>query len=754
VISALLLLALVQDASVQGTVRAERSGDPVAQATVRLAGTRLNARTNEQGAFVLSRVPAGRWRVEASALGYEPYAVTVQVPAGGTVRLDLELRPRPVPLSAVDVRGSTPRTEGGAEAERALFDREVQPGAIGISQREIRALPATAEPDVLRALQSLPGVAALNDLNAQLHVRGGGPDQNLFLLDGARIFAPYHLFGITGVFNTDAVARVEFFRGAVPARYGGAMSSVVEMEQRGDDEGRVRGEGGVSSLSGRATAYGGLPRGGSWMVAARSSEANVPGFRFLQAEYPYTFGDVHARASFVPAAGQRVSASLFGSSDEFGLVTEYGVHDVGSRWRNAAGSLRWERQAGPWSTSATAWASGYGGDLSVGVIIGDEHDIAPVDNRVRTGGVRLDASRAWTAGTLRGGVDVEGGTLSLLGSDLAGGYFQGENRGTYAMPAAYVEGDARIGRLRLAPGLRVAYDGRTGEVLPEPRLAARLHLTPDVALSVGAGRSHQVLSTLRDDRQVLPGTIFWFVHPDGAPASRTDGVSASLDGWMGRAWSFSAGAYARRFTDIARWMPEGERSLDEVGWDDGTATGVEVSLRRHAGRLTGWVGYGGGRVRMRDEENARDYDAVWDRRHAVDAALFLRTWRSVTLSAQATYGSGMPFWPWAGNLTTPRLNPLMGQTWETGYAPVFADRQIRYPDYFRLDLGARVPLRVLGVRLEPSVGLRNVTERGNVFYYRAETRSTSPGDTGTSLLVPVQPFPESLVVSLGLDVRL
>jgi hypothetical protein len=144
---------------------------------------------------------------------------------------------------------------------------------------------------------------------------------------------------------------------------------------------------------------------------------------------------------------------------------------------------------------------------------------------------------------------------------------------------------------------------------------------------------------------------------------------------------------------------------------------------------------------------------VWDRRHAVDAALFLRTWRSITLSAQATYGSGMPFWPWAGNLTTPRLNPLMGQTWETGYAPVFADRQIRYPDYFRVDVGARVPLRLWRVRMEPSIGLRNVTERGNVFYYRTETRS-SVGDPGTSLLVPVQPFPSSLVVSLGLDVRL
>lgn len=753
-LSVLLLLALVQDASVQGSVRAEGTREPVAQATIRVAGANRSARTDESGTFVIPGVPAGRWRVEATALGFHPYAVTVQVPAGGTVRLDLELRASPVPLTAVDVRGRTPATEGGAEAERALFDREVQPGTIGLSQREMRALPATAEPDVLRSLQSLPGVAALNDLNAQLHVRGGGPDQNLFLLDGARIFAPYHLFGITGVFNTDAVARVEFFRGAVPARYGGALSSVVELAQRDGEEGRVRGAGGVSSLSGRATAHGGLPRGGSWMVAARSSEAALPGFRFLDAEYPYSFHDAHARVSLVPGAGQRVSVSLFGSSDEFGLLSEGGVHDVGSRWRNGAASLRWEREAGPWAASAMGWMSGYGGDLSVGVILGDEHDIAPVDNRVLAGGVRLEASRAWGATAVRAGVEAEGGSLSLVGSDQAGSYFQGENRGTYTAPAAYVEADGHLGRLRLAPGLRVAYEGRTGRILPEPRLAVRLHLAPDVALSVGAGRSHQQLSTLRDDRQVLPGTVFWFVHPDGAPTSRTDGVSASVDGWVRRTWSFSAGAYARRFQDVARWMPEGERSLEEVGWDDGTASGVELSVRRHAGRLTGWVGYGMGSVRMRDEDRARDYDAVWDRRHAVDAALFLRTWRSLTLSAQATYGSGMPFWPWAGNVTTPRLNPLIGMTWESGFVPAFADEQARYPDYFRVDLGARMPLRAFGVQLEPSLGLRNVTQRGNVFYYRAQ--SFAPGDPSVAqpLLVPVQPFPSSLVVSLGLEARL
>ncbi|HEU0013147.1 MAG TPA: TonB-dependent receptor [Longimicrobium sp.] len=753
-LSHLVISALLAAASVQGTVRAEGTREPVAHATVRIVELNRATRADERGAFVLGDVPAGRWRLEATALGHRPYRVTVQVPASGVVRLDLELSPAPVALSTVRVTGRTPATAGGAAAERELFDREAQPGVIGISQREMRALPATAEPDVLRALQSLPGVAALNDLNAQLHVRGGGPDQNLFLLDGARVFAPYHLFGLTGVFNTDAIARVEFFRGAVPARYGGALSSVVDLMQRGGGDERGGVELGASTLTGRAAAHGPLGRGGSWMVAARSSEATVQGFRFLTANHPYDFMDGHARVSLAPAPGQRLSVSLFASDDRFALGEESARLDLASRWRNGAASLRWERE-GTISTAATAWASGYGGDLSVGVLVGDREQTAPVDNRVAAGGIRLEASRAAGRGTDRAGVELEGGRLSLVGSDLQGGYFQGEFRESYWLPAAYAEVERWIGRLRLAPGLRVAMDGRTGSILPEPRVATRLHLTPDVALAVGAGRSHQVLSTLRDDRQVLPGTVFWYVHPDGAPASRTDGVSAALEGWVARTWSFAAGAYARRFTDVPRWTPEGARGLEQLGWDDGTATGAELSVRRHEGRVTGWVGYGTGRVRMRDAQRARDYDAVWDRRHSLDAALFVRPLRALTLSAQATYGSGMPFWPWAGSAATPRMEPLLGKTRDFGLVPVFGDEQMRYPDYFRLDVGARYRLRLLGAELEPSLSLRNVTERPNVFYYRGEPpgSASDPALWQPVTLVPVQAFPRAMVVSAGLDAR-
>jgi hypothetical protein len=183
-------------------------------------------------------------------------------------------------------------------------------------------------------------------------------------------------------------------------------------------------------------------------------------------------------------------------------------------------------------------------------------------------------------------------------------------------------------------------------VLAEPRLAARWHLSDELTVNVGASRAYQALSTLRDDRHNLPGAPLWLLHPRGAPLSRTDGASAAIEGWRGHAWSYSASVYGRRFGDVVRWRPVGARDLATLAFDDGHALGAEFFLRRHAGRATGWIGYGFGRVRLQEAEHGLVYDAAWDRRHALDVALFVRAWERLSLSGRFTYGTGLPFGRW------------------------------------------------------------------------------------------------------------
>src|SRR5690606_38613266 len=203
---------------------------------------------------------------------------------------------------------------------------------------------------------------------------------------------------------------------------------------------------------------------------------------------------------------------------------------------------------------------------------------------------------------------------------------------------------------------------------------------------------------------------------------------------LGTGWSVSLGGYARRFEDVPRWRPVGSRDLTRVVYDDGTAAGLELLVRRHAGRVTGWVGYGYGNVLLEEAETGREYHPAWDRRHAVDAALFFRPDSKWSLSARAVYGSGLPFWPFAGFTWAPRFNPLAGGTDLNGLAPVWADEQMRYPDYFRLDTSIRRRGRVGPIRFETFVSLLNVTRRPNVLYYKVATDGDGRESLGKAML--------------------
>lgn len=687
-------------------------------------------------------------------LGYQARD-TVVVLTPGEVQITITLETLPITLRPLTVR--TTRGEGGAAVERELFEREVVPGAVGISRREIRAIPAAGEPDLLRALQALPGVVAVNDLSAELHVRGGGPDQNLFLFDGARIFAPYHMFGMFGAFNADAVGRTEFFRGALPARYGGALSSVVTIEQREDERDGVDADGGLSLLGARLTLRGESERGDTkWLIAARRSHADLVYEQVTGDTFPYAFHDLQGRLSLTPTEGHRLSASFFISDDRYRNSLAGSGADLGSEWGNAASSVRWSWAGHEhWSASGTAWGSSYDGSLSVG----SGPDRSPTRSAVGVFGLRLEAVRRGEATGLRFGLDLEAGWVDLIGSPEPGGYLQGSTEGSYTLPALYLEAERWLGRLRLAPGFRAAYETSGGRWLLEPRLAARAYLTDDLTLTAGAGRTRQLLSTIRDDRYILPGPPLWFLHPTEAPATTADGVDLSLDGWQGHRWSFSAGVYARRFEAMPRWRPEGSRELSRVAYDDGGAAGLELMIRHHREPWTGWLGYGLSRVTLKEAESGLAYLASWDRRHAVDLAIFRQVRERLSLSVRATYGSGLPFWPVAGAIELSRIYPTrvgdfgaIRRATPNTTVPIWAREQLRLPTHFKVDLGARRDIRWGSVRITPYASVLNVTGRTNVLYYKLVSDGGSEDMPSYIYLEPQKSFPIAIIPTLGIDV--
>jgi hypothetical protein len=723
---------------------------PLAGTRIELAGTGRSAETGADGSFAFVDVTGEVVRLRAARLGYATLDTTL-VLAGGPAHVILHLRALPFDLAPLTTRAE--RLSGGAERERAMFDREVTPGLVGISGQELQDLPAVGEPDVLRSLQVLPGVVFLNDLSARLHVRGGAPDQNLFLLDGARVFAPYHMFGMVGAFNTDAVARVEMYRGALPARYGGALSSVIDLRHEDGASAGRQYDGGISVLGARVMVRDLLPAArGSWMLAARRTHLDLIAGDLLGKDFPYGFYDVNARVTLRPQGDHRVRASFFSSSDGFRLFLDDDDSRLASSWRNVAGSLRWERGGqDAWQLAGEAWGSHYDARLRVGV--GTESPVT--SNAVDMGGLRLEVARRGGSFGFRAGSDIQGGRVALLGGDRPGGYVDGDTRAGFVESSAYLEAEAWLGPARVAPGLRATLLPG-GQPVLSPRLAGRLHLSEDIVLTVGASRAYQSLSTVRDDRFPLPGPPFWFLHPASSAASRADGVSAGLEGWLSRSWSFGVGTYVREFTHIPRWRPVGARDLSQVAFDPGRAEGIELLLRRHTRPVTGWIGYGLGRVSATESETGLPYAPTWDRRHSVDVALMGHVRHHLDLSARLSYGSGVPFWPTVGENDGLRFDSRQGKVQLGDSYPVWAAEQMRFPAHARLDLGLRYRRRWGSVEVEPHLDFMNVLGRPNVLYYDLGVPGPTPGPGGAAeapaRLTPVA-MPAFTVPSLGLSVR-
>lgn len=724
----------------------EESGAPLASVLVSfpdLSETRL---TDSLG-VASTESEADALRIVATRVGYARMDTLVTRPEDGTM-VEFRLRRSAIVLPSLTAEAVRVGTDS-RELARQMFEREVAIGAVGMTSTEVRAVPAVAEADVFRSLQSLSGVASVNDFGAELFVRGGAADQVAVLFDGAPVFGPYHMFGMFGLFNSDVIESAEFYKGSIPARYGGSLSGVVSARQRAGSATGTRFNGGVSGLGIRAALEGNLPWAGArWLVGGRKATVDFAGV-----DAPFSFHDLNLGLHFFPSEEHRLGVSLLASEDCFTWDFLDVGESFGSDWSNLVSSINWSWVRGSRITSdVSGFFSRYTGQLTVGV----EDAGLLTRNRIGAGGVRAQiAVRGETTG-MRTGLLVEGGPVSLRG-DAPGAYMWGEASGTLLHASAFAEIEHWIGALRLAPGVRLGTERNSARVFAEPRLSARYHMGA-FAVSGSLSRSTQFLSMLRDDRHVVPGAPMWFLRGEAEPASLADGIGVSLDYWRDGTWTGSAMAWARRFTDIPSWYPESVRDLSALAYHSGTSYGWEVRLQRHAGLLRGWVSYQWGRVELRDGVD-QEYWPRWDRRHELDATLNLEDFRGFSASLRATVGSGTPFWfpagefyvlrydprGWHPDQDTPE-NPIRGLGPGRDWFSILSNVQGRMPYYGRVDLAIRYTGSWRGLSIVPFLSVPNITARQNVLTYRAASAGSEHRGLVPIRQLPVFPF-------LGVDFR-
>jgi hypothetical protein len=595
-----LLLALVPTLSqaqerpgpgvLHGYLREAATGEPVGSGAL-LVGDSLEVLSERDGYFRAPRLPPGTHRVRVRALGYTPLD-TVLSPSSTPAELRLHVAP-------LEIAGLTVAVIRGGERAWEAPDVAVQ----RITPAEVRRVPAALETDILRSIQALPGVASPSAFSGQLFVRGGAGDQNLFLLDGFPVIHPYHMGGGFSAFHVDAIRDAEFWSGAPPARYGGRLSSVLDVALREGNRERLTGTASVSPVSSAAVVEGPHARG-AWFAGARATYLDLltgalKNAGAIKNELPYRFYDAYAKAYADLTPSDRVSGLVFTGRDAAWRAGGQGEtfnwnNDVfGFSWRHLFGGRALFEQRVSYSRFHEELLNGP--SRLQHARIDAEHRLGLASAR---GDLRLDIS---------GRHQVEAGYVlerhtgehrnAYVYRDLGKVVGEREAQTSSVLGALYVQDEVMVAdALRLRLGMRGEFSG--GEHSLQPRASARYALTDRVALTAGAGLLQQRIQLVQDpDANLSTYSVDIWVPADGmeVPVARASHLVGGVELRLPTALRFRLEGYQKGFSGLVTlppYAPTDRRfSFDRLQTADGWARGLDVSLAREEGAVRGWFGY-------------------------------------------------------------------------------------------------------------------------------------------------------------------
>lgn len=744
--------------TIHGYIKDAESGEALIGATVRDAITMAGAEANVHGFYSLT-VPEDTVSLQFSFVGYAPQRVhffldrdtVIQARLTGMQLLD-EI--------VVRASGSTPVHE------------DVNMSTVTIPMSQIKALPALlGENDVLKVLQLTPGVQSGNEGSSGLYVRGGGPDQNLILLDGVPVYNASHLFGFFSIFNADAINRIALIKGGFPARYGGRLSSVIEVNVKDGNMEKWQGEGSVGILSSKLSIEGPIRKDRtSVILSARRTYLDLlyKPFQKDDNKLDYNFHDVNLKVNHIIDSRNRVYLSAYLGGDHFRSSTGDGYQDsFGLKWRNEIASLRWNRILSPKLFGyVTATYTGY--HFKVGSL---RQESMGGSLQTRSGS---DASSAIADFSARADFDFSAAPAHLLRfgagvthhSFTPGMYAFYANEGLPAVQRqvtldknnaleldAYASDEVRINNaLALNAGAHFSGFGVEDQFYTslQPRLSLRYLLTSSMSVKASYATMAQFMHLLTSAGGGLPNDL-WVPSTARVKPQQSAQIALGIAKSYAAQYEFTAEAYYKRMRNLVEYKDgasfttisidrdvtiDPERNWENKVYSDGRGDsyGAEFFFQKKTGALTGWVGYTlAWNYRQFDELNdGKRFPYKYDRRHDISTALMYVLSERINLSATWTFGTG--------NAVT-----LPEAVYRDAYTPMYVNKYYsgrnayRTRSYHRLDISVSFKKnKKWGQRLW-TVGVYNAYNPMNPFYIETDMKNRTYVFTQHSLF-PAIPF--------------
>jgi hypothetical protein len=654
--------------TISGYVKDAATGESLIGANIYIKeAPAIGAITNTYGFFSLS-IESGRYTVVVSYLGYQSYEESIDLDRD--IRFNVELNEGNNVIDEVVISAK--------EQSRNVEGTEM--GQVELSIEQIRSIPAfLGEVDIIKAIQLLPGVSSVGEGNSGFYVRGGGPDQNLVLLDEAVMYNTGHLFGFFSVFNPDAIKNTTLIKGGMPPEYGGRISSVLDVQMKEGNDRRFAVEGGIGLIASRLTAEGPIiPGKASFLVSARRTYALDLAQPFINqtsfAGTNYYFYDFNAKVNYRFSDKDRLFLSGYFGRDVFAFKSAQRDFSVKIPYGNETATLRWNHLFSPrLFMNVTGVYNAYNfdfeggqGDFVFRLYSGIRDWSAKVDwdyfpapeHRIKWGiNYTFHKMTPNTAEATNGEVDFSSGFEPKYAHESA----------------VYIQDEWKINpRLSVLGGLRYSWFAQSGPYVSkidstvydgafdiakvydglEPRLLVNYKLSSVDAVKVGVTRSNQYIHLVSNSTSTLP-TDVW------VPSTEIVKPQIGIQYAIGYFRNFARDKYEASvevyYKDMLNQLDYREFYVenvsneleDEFVYGTGYAYGAEFFLRKNRGPLTGWLGYTWSRSwrQFPDIENGRTFPAIFDRPHDISIVAQYALSRKWELGGVFVYGSGRNFTP-------------------------------------------------------------------------------------------------------------
>jgi len=719
-----------QHITISGYVSDKKSGERVTGAVVFVPSLQAGTASNTFGFYSIT-VPTGDSAILNGAyVGYSTFERKISLAQNVTINIALDESRE---LAEVVISG-----------EKAALHQRTQMSSIDLPIQTIKSLPAfLGEPDIMKAIQLLPGVQAGNEGTSGLYIRGGSPDQNLILLDGVPVYNASHLFGFFSVFNADAIRSVEVIKGGFPARYGGRLSSVIDINMKEGDKNKIHGEGGIGIIASRFTLEGPLSKGkSSFMVSGRRTYIDALAAPFMRGDNKggYYFYDLNGKANFTLSKKDHLYVSGYLGNDKFYFSNKSGdsasstSFSGGIKWGNITGVGRWNHEFSPkLFGNLTTYYSQYkftvsaeNGSVNNGVkdnfalkyISGIydlaakyDFDIIPSPGHYIKAGVGVIA-HTYTPGAQTTKINV-GGTNAdtTIGQDAI-----------YSTETdAYIEDDVMITKLLKANiGLHMAGFKVRDKFYTslQPRLALRYLISEQLSAKASFVQMNQYINLLTNSSIGLP-TDLWVPSTDRIAPQLSRQAAAGLAYTHKAGYEVSLEGYYKTMDNIIEYKEGASFFNSSTGWEDkveagkGKSYGAEVFIQKKKGKFTGMLGYtlSWTNRTFANLNNGATFPYKYDRRNDFKVAGVYTISKRIEVSAEWVYGTG--------NAITLPIGYYQGINGQD--ITVYGDRNAyRMPSYHRGDVSIRFSKEKPRWTRAWILGAYNVYNRKNPFFIYQE----------------------------------